>query len=354
MDAAAAGGRGGRMKVAVVGAAGYAGGELLRIVLQHPDVVECVATSRSRAGQPIADSHPGLAAVTDARFSGQTPDEAARGKDVVFLCLEHGESSRVAAGVLAAGPGLVVDLAADFRIRDGRLHEQFYGAHPAPELAQRFRYALADVEGAALHGARALAAPGCFATAAQLALYPLAAFALAAPPSLFAVTGSSGAGAKPRDTTHHPLRAHNLFAYGVMGHRHEGEVLEQWRRWTGRADARARLMVHSGPFVRGIYLTLHATLAGGDAAEAAAAYAAAYAGRPFVRVLAEPPQLIQAVGTNLAVIHAAASPDGREVQVMVAIDNLIKGAGGQGVQGMNLALGLEETRGLRFAGPFPV
>src|SRR4051812_47704608 len=141
------------MKVAVVGGSGYAGGELLRLLLQHPDVTECLATSRSQAGKPVGEAHPGLAAVTGARFSGATPGEAARGRDVVFLCLEHGESSRVAAEVFEAGPGLVVDLAADFRVRDLRLYERYYGAHPAPELVHRFRYGLADVVGCRLKGA---------------------------------------------------------------------------------------------------------------------------------------------------------------------------------------------------------
>ena len=126
------------MKVCVIGAAGYAGGELLRLLLQHPDVTECVATSRSQAGRPIAGAHPALAAVTEARFSGATPGEAARGRDVVFLCLEHGESSRVAGEVFDAGPGLVVDLAADFRVRDRELYERYYGPHAAPDLLPRF------------------------------------------------------------------------------------------------------------------------------------------------------------------------------------------------------------------------
>ena len=158
------------MKVAVIGAAGYAGGELLRLLHQHPEVRECVATSRSRPGAPIAETHPALAPLTDARFSGDTPGQAAQGRDVVFLCLEHGESSRLAAEVFAAGPGMVVDLAADFRVRDRALYERYYGPHPAPELLPRFCYALADVIGPGLRGASALAAPGCFATAAQLAL----------------------------------------------------------------------------------------------------------------------------------------------------------------------------------------
>jgi N-acetyl-gamma-glutamyl-phosphate reductase len=158
----------------------------------------------------------------------------------------------------------------------------------------------------------------------------------------------------PKPTTHHPARAHNVFAYSVMGHRHEGEILEQWRAWTGNAEAGARLLTHSGPFVRGIYSTLHATLAAPlDAAAVARRYADAFAGRPFVRVLPGPPELTHVVGSNVALLHATASADGREVQVMVAIDNLIKGAGGQAVQAMNLALGIDETAGLRVGTMFP-
>ena len=345
------------MKVAVVGAAGYAGGELLRLLMAHPDITEWVATSRSQAGTPIADTHPALATLTDARFAGLTPAEAARGREVVFLCLEHGQSSRIVGEVLDAGAGLVVDLAADFRVADLRLYQRFYGEHPAPSFVPRFTYGLADVLGERLRGARAIAAPGCFATAAQLALYPLAGVALAAPPSLFAVTGSSGAGVQPRPTTHHPARAHNLFAYSVLSHRHEAEVLLRWREWRGDPNAAVRLMTHSGPFVRGIYVTLHAWRAGAEAGRPteplAGCFAEAYADRPFVRLTAGPPELTHVVGTNYALLHVAESEDRREVQVMVAIDNLVKGAGGQAIQAMNLALGLPETAGLLGGGLYP-
>jgi LysW-gamma-L-alpha-aminoadipyl-6-phosphate/LysW-L-glutamyl-5-phosphate reductase len=348
------------MKAVVIGAAGYAGGELLRLLLQHPEVTECVAVSRSQGGKPISDVHPALAAVSDARFSGATPGEASRGRDVVFLCLEHGESSRVAGEVFEAGPGLVVDLAADFRVRDPRLYEKYYGPHAAPDLVHRFTYGLADIAGCRLYGATAIAVPGCFATAAQLALYPLAFAGLDVSPSLFAITGSSGAGVQPRPTTHHPMRASNVFAYSVLGHRHEAEVLESWREWVGRPDATARLMTHSGPFVRGIYLTLHAFVprplsirAGEPGTIAARWFREAYAQRPFVRVLDAPPELTHAVGTNYALIHAVESETGDEIQVTVAIDNLVKGAGGQAVQAMNLALGLDERAGLTAAGIYP-
>jgi LysW-gamma-L-alpha-aminoadipyl-6-phosphate/LysW-L-glutamyl-5-phosphate reductase len=348
------------MKISVIGSAGYAGGELLRLLLQHPEVTECMATSRSQAGKPLGDVHPALAAMSDARFSGATPGEAARGRDVVFLCLEHGESSRAAGEVFDAGPGLVVDLAADFRVRDLELYRRYYGAHAAPALLPRFTYGLADVLGCRLRGATAIAAPGCFATAAQLALYPLAWAGLDVTPSIFAVTGSSGAGVQPRPTTHHPMRAHNLFAYSVLAHRHEAEILASWREWVGRPDATARLMTHSGPFVRGIYLTLHAYIprelairSGEPGTVAAGWFREAYAGRPFVRVLDAPPELTHAVGTNYALLHAVESESGEEVQVTVAIDNLVKGAGGQAIQAMNLALGIDERAGLAAAGVYP-
>ena len=343
------------MKTAVIGAAGYAGGELVRLLYGHPQVKSVVATSRSQAGKKLGEVHPQLAHLTDAPFQALSPVEAAQGAEVVFLALEHGESGKIAAELIALGPKLIIDIAADFRTSDRALSEQYYGVHPSPELLPKFTYALADVFGQSLRGKLALAAPGCFATAAQLALWPLApgrlgAGALNGGPAIWAMTGSSGAGVGLKPALHHPARAHNVFAYSVMGHRHEGEILQRWREWTGNQQAEARLMVHAGPFVRGIYLTLHARGEG----LSAGIYHKAYNGRPFVRVLDRPPELTHVVGTNYAHLFAAASPDGRELQVTVAIDNLVKGAGGQAVQAMNLALGLEETMGLVGGNVWPV
>ena len=343
------------LHVAVIGAAGYAGGELLRLLSQHPEVNDYIATSRSQAGMRVGEVHPALAAVSDATFSDASPAEAAARRDVVFLALEHGESSKIAAEVLNSGAGLVIDLAADFRVQDLTLYGKFYGAHAAPELVRCFTYGLADVLGTSLRGRRAVAVPGCFATAAELALYPLARAGLSSAPALFAVTGSSGAGAHPKATTHHPARAHNLFAYSTMGHRHEAEIAGCWREWTGNRNAGVRLMAHSGPFVRGIYLSTHVQLGAGQEAgkDMSAWYRTVYEGRPFVRVLNQPPELTHAVGTNYALIHVAQSADGRELQVSVAIDNLVKGASGQAIQAMNLALGLPEELGLHGGGIFP-
>lgn len=346
------------LQVLVVGAGGYVGGELLRLLYQHPGVGTVTAHSRSQGDRPIAAVHPTLAPLTTARFLGaELPaawPELLSGCDVVMLALEHGESARMMAPLLAAAPSLIIDLSADFRVADPKLYARYYGPHPAPNLLSQFHYGLCDVAGSALRGARAIAAPGCFATAAQLALYPLRHLRFVAPPALFAITGSSGAGAKPRDTTHHPARAHNLFAYGPLRHRHEAEILHSLRAWTGDATADARMLAHSGPMVRGIYLTLHATLTTAlKPDEGSALFAAAYAGRPLVRLLQAPPELTHAVGSSYALCHVSQSEDGRELRVTVAIDNLLKGAAGQAVQAMNLALGLPETCGLATIGPFP-
>jgi len=337
------------MKVAVVGASGFTGGELLRLLLLHPDVTEVTAASRSAAGRAWGDVHPGVAALTHARFVELDLARVARGADVVFLSLEHGASSRLARPVLDTTRALVVDLAADFRVRDLELYREHYGEHPDPELVSRFRYALADIEGTALRGCMALAAPGCFATAAALALRPLATIALAQPPVLFAVTGSSGAGTQPKESTHHPRRASNMQAYSVLGHRHEAEIAERWRAWAGPHAGRPRLMTHQGPFVRGISLTLHAR--GEFRGSGRDLLAPVYDRCRFVRISDEPPALTHAIGTNVALVHAAVAPG--EIQIHVAIDNLIKGAAGQAIQAVNLAMGLPEDAGLRLAGAFP-
>lgn len=337
------------MKAAVIGAAGYAGGELLRLLHGHPDVKSVIATSRSQAGKKLGEVHPQMAAISDATFQGLTPVEAAQKAELVFLALEHGESGKVVPELLNLGPKLIIDIAADFRTSDLGLYERYYGKHPNPELPGRFTYALADVLGQSLRGKTLLAAPGCFATAAQLALWPLRNVPSVAP-SLFAITGSSGAGVGLKPTVHHPARAHNLFAYSVLNHRHEAEILQRWHEWAPADRNEPRLMVHAGPFVRGIHLTLHARGEG----LSAGIYHKAYLGRPFVKVLEQPPELTHVVGTNYAYIHAAATPDGKEIQVNVVIDNLVKGAGGQGVQAMNLALGLPETAGLVGGGVWPI
>ena len=228
------------LSVVVAGAGGYVGGELLRLLYQHPLVGKVTAHSRSQLGKAIAEVHPTLLSLTRARFAGGELTELLTSHEVIMLALEHGESARLVGPLLEHQPRLLIDLAADFRVADAALYARYYGPHPAPQLLPRFRYGLCDVVGSELLGATAIAAPGCFATAAQLALFPLRHLLGDAVPALFAITGSSGAGAKPRDTTHHPARAHNLFAYSPFSHRHEAEILQSLRQWTGRPAAAAR------------------------------------------------------------------------------------------------------------------
>ena len=308
------------LRVAVIGAAGYVGGEVLRLILQHPRVGAVAAVSRSQPGRRLAEVHPALAHATDATFV-----ERHAAADVVFLALGHGESTREVPELLATQDPVVIDLAQDFR------------------LDPSWVYALCDPPGLALAGARRIAAPGCFATATQLAIYPLAS-RLEGVPASYAITGSSGSGATPKRTTHHPVRAHNLFAYGLEGHRHEAEIAAQMTRWAGR-PASCLLLPHSGPFVRGIHATIRARVAD-PVADPLALYRAAYAGRPFVRVVDAPPELSAVVGTNFAHVHAVARDGGREVIATCVIDNLVKGAAGQAIQAFNIVHGLPETAGL--------
>lgn len=339
------------LRAAVLGASGYVGGELLRILAGHPSVAELRGFSASAAGRRFAEVHPALLHLPMGSFEPPDPAAAARWADAVFLALPHGSSQRMVGEL--GGARLVVDTAADFRIRDRELYEAAYGPRLDPDAAAAFAYGLADVLGSELAGARRIASPGCFATAVLLGLRPFAARGtLAAPPVAVAATGSSGSGAEPRPTTHHPFRAHNLYAYSVSGHRHEAEIAERLRVWSGDPAARCTLLTHSAPLVRGIHVTLHLRPPA-PLPEPGAALAAAYAGRPFVRCLERPPQVAAVAGTNFAHLHAVARDGGREVIVLVAIDNLVKGAAGQAVQAANLALGLDEASGLGFPGLSP-
>lgn len=349
MDAAEGG-----LRVAVLGASGYVGGELLRLLVGHPSVDEVRGCSSSRAGEPWGAVHPSLVNLSSERvFEPLDAEAAGRWADVVFLALPHGSSQRLIEAVEAGAPDLVVDTAADFRLADRRRAEAVYGDHSSPELLGTFACGLADVEGARLAGSRRIAVPGCFATASLLALWPVS--PLLGPdsdPVCWAATGSSGSGTAPKPVTHHPTRAHNLFAYGLAGHRHEAELAERLVVWCGLGAPSCSLLTHSAPLVRGIHATLRVRLS--EPVEDPLQLAReAYAGRPFVHVLDRPPELSAVVGTNHAHLHAVARDGGREVLVIVVIDNLVKGAAGQAVQAMNLAVGGDEEAGLEFLGLAP-
>ena len=341
---------------AIIGATGYGGGELLRLLLQHPDVAGIDGVSRSSVGQRIDTVHPNLRGITDGAFVA-APDWralAAAASPVLFAALPHGEFAKQWPGLHAdaerAGVAdrlCVIDLSGDFRLRDPGAYARAYGVdHPCPEWLAAFRYGLPELDG---DPGRRVANPGCFATAIQLALAPLCGLPDPGFIAVTGVTGSSGSGATPSATTHHPARAHDFRAYKVSGHQHMAEV-EQ--RFAPAGTRTVGFVAHSAPLVRGIFVTAQFRLPPAvDAQALQAAYAAQYRAAPFVRMSEESPRVVAVVGSNFCDLSCAVV-DGRAV-VTVALDNLVKGMAGQAIQNMNLALAIDETAGLNQAALSP-
>lgn len=342
------------LKAAVAGATGYVGGELLRLLSDHPGIAELRGFSSSAAGRPWSEFHPNFLNRPDApRFEPFDPETIGSWADLVFLALPHGESQLIVDAVESGSPTLIIDTAADFRLNDPERAQRTYGPHTKPDRLTDFATGLADVEGTALAGATRIAVPGCFATATMLALWPLAGHLdTDSHPVCWAATGSSGSGAHAKPGTHHPTRAHNFYGYSLSGHRHEAELDERLGEWCSPAAPTCSLITHSAPMVRGIHATLQVRLER-PVEDPMTLLRSAYDGRPFVHCLDQPPRLTSVVGTNHAHLHAAARDGGCEVLVLTVIDNLLKGAAGQAVQAMNLALELGETTGLEHPGMSP-
>ncbi len=348
-------GAAGALPVWVFGAGGLMAGELLRLCAQHPGLALAGTVTRA-GGEELGALHPQLAragrtlapaAALDALAAALAPEGA---RALLVLALPHGEAAhawRAARERLgaAAERALVLDLSADHRL-DAAGYRAWYGEHPDPDALASFVYGLPELARDALAGATRIAAPGCFATALQLATLPAARAGLldADRPWIYhALTGSSGSGARPSAGTHHPHRHANVWAYAREGHRHEAELARALAP-LGLAPA-VVFAPHSGPFVRGICLTAFLPLARALATdEARAAYERAYAGAPFVDVLAEAPDLHRVVGSNRAALSAVVRE--RVLVVSCTLDNLVKGGSGQALQALNLALGWPETTGL--------
>jgi N-acetyl-gamma-glutamyl-phosphate reductase len=347
-----------RFKAAVIGGSGYGGGEIIRRLLIHPEVELACVASIDYVGQPLSAAHPNLEGQTERLFEDIPPEEAARGADVVLLGLPHTVSSRFVPRLLDSG-AKIIDLSGDFRLTEVATYEQHYAAqHPCPELLGRAVYGLPEMNRARIATADLIASPGCFATATELGMLPLArAGLLTGQVRTIAVTGSSGSGAAPKLGTHHPIRAQNLKTYKPLAHQHVPEIVETLEK-AGATDFALHFAPVSAPLTRGIFASSFVTLPESvTEAEIADAYRDAYHDEPFVRVPHNRlPEVAAVSGSNYIEVGFEYGPviDGeRTVMCFSAIDNLIKGGAGQAVQSMNIALGLDETLSLRDSGGFP-
>ena len=322
------------IKVGILGAAGYTGGELIRLLIHHPEVEIVFANSESNAGNRFSDVHEGLIGDTDLCFTSDMPFDKV---DVVFFCFGHGKSEAFLKEHEIPANVKIIDLAQDFRIKGN--HDYVYG--------------LPETHRDAIKACQHLANPGCFATCVQLGLLPLAkAGLLTADIAVNAITGSTGAGQNPSQTTHFSWRSDNISIYKVFAHQHIHEIRQSLSQLQGSLDASIDFIPYRGDFARGIFCTSvvrfdgeEGTPGNPDKEMLEQMYRDFYAGAAFTFVSSSPVDLKQVVNTNKALIHI--DKFGNKAVISSVIDNLLKGAVGQAVQNMNLMEGLAEDCGLR-------
>ena len=337
------------IKVGVVGGTGYTGVELLRLLALHPDVELTAITSRGEAGMAVSDMFPSLRRRVSLKFV--TPQDAALEKcDAVFFATPNGIAMKQAAELVAAGVR-VIDLAADFRIRDIAEWQKWYGMeHAAPELVAEAVYGLPEVNREQIRSARVLANPGCYPTAVQLGFLPLIEAGLVDIEHLIAdaKSGVSGAGRKAEVHTLFPEAADSFKAYGVSGHRHLPEIRQGLSVAAGQ-QVGLTFVPHLTPMIRGIHATLYGRLKPGvDASDLQGLYEKRYAGEAFVDVMpaGSHPETRSVRASNLCRIAVHRPQGGDTVVVLSVIDNLVKGAAGQAIQNLNIMFGLDEEAGL--------
>jgi N-acetyl-gamma-glutamyl-phosphate/LysW-gamma-L-alpha-aminoadipyl-6-phosphate reductase len=343
------------LKAGIVGASGYTGGELLRLLLGHPRVEVVQATSERHVGEYVYSMHPNLRKRTTLQFVSR---QVLAPCDVLFLALPHGEAQKEIERY-AALAGRIVDLSADFRLKDPALYRKWYGHdHAAPQWVGKFVYGLPELHREEMRAARFISGVGCNATAANLALLPLVKNGLidAGRPVIVEVkVGSSEAGATPNAGSHHPERAGIIRTYAPSGHRHTAEVIQE----SGLSDV--HLTITSVDLVRGALATVHAFAKPGvGEKDLWRAFRAAAKDEPFLRIVKEKtgvhrvpdPKIL--AGSNYADIGFELDPDTGRIVAMAAIDNLMKGASGSAVQALNVMCGFPETAGLEFPGLHPI
>jgi N-acetyl-gamma-glutamyl-phosphate reductase len=333
------------IRTAILGASGYVGGELLRLIAAHPELAPAKLFGESKAGQPLGAVHPHLAAAYPGAMVEKF-DGTLEGVDLVFSALPHGHSQRLAASILERGIPFV-DLGADFRLNDAETYERWYGhAHEVPELLGEFVYGIPELNRDKIKIAKAVAAAGCYATAAILALKPLMDAGLVKPDGLIvdAASGVSGAGREAREATAYSTVDGSLSAYGLLNHRHTAEM-------EMAIGGTVLFTPHLVPMTRGILATCY-----GEATRACdplQVLREAYADEPFVLVTDQPPATKWVTGSNGIQLTSRYDERTGRVLALSAIDNLGKGAAGQMIQCANLMLGLDETAGLTTIGVYP-
>jgi N-acetyl-gamma-glutamyl-phosphate reductase len=339
------------MNAAVIGASGYSGEELVRLLSRHPNVTLAAVTSRSLAGQRVADIMPALRhLVGELEFTNSDPTElAARNDlDVFFLALPHGVASEYADPLFQAGK-TVLDLSADFRLNSTALYKEYYGhAHPAPHLLNAAPYVIPELADDKWKAASLIACPGCYPTSVQLPLVPLLRAGLIKPSGIVinSYSGVSGAGRKVAEDFIYCERNESMKGYGMPKHRHLSEIEEQLSR-AAFTDCVVQFNPHLAPMSRGIATTI-VVKANSSLENIYSTWEAAYADKPFVSVLPSGtyPDTKQVTGTNRADLSAVHDLRTGNFVITSAIDNLLKGASGQAVQLLNLKFGFEETAGL--------
>jgi N-acetyl-gamma-glutamyl-phosphate/LysW-gamma-L-alpha-aminoadipyl-6-phosphate reductase len=345
------------IKVGIIGASGYTGGEALRILLRHPGVEVVLATSESNAGHFVHAIHPNLRKVTHLKFIRMADIAPC---DVLFLCLPHGTAMRRIAE-LETQTRILIDLSADFRLRRAEDYVTWYGhPHEAPQYLDRFVYGIPELHRKAIATARLITGAGCLATTSILGLLPLVRHGLLERPELFieAKVGSAAAGNTPSLSTHHPERSGSIRSFQPTGHRHTAEIAQEL---SGGAPVEVHFSATAIEAVRGILATAHAFVKPGvEEKDLWRAFRGTYGDEPFIRIVKDrqgvyrypEPKIL--AGTNYCDVGFEKDPRGGRVVVMAALDNLVKGAAGNGVQAMNIACGLPETTGLEFPGLHPV
>jgi len=328
-----------KIKVGIIGGAGYTGGELLRILLQHAKVDISFVHSRSNAGKPVYTVHLDLIGETELHFTSEIYQEI----QLLFLCLGHGESTKFLAENVFPSSVKIIDLTHDYRLQEQGQRKQYQGLP--------FIYGLPELNKQAIREATYVANPGCFATAIQLGLLPLAKAGLLTEIYTTGITGSTGAGQSLSATSHFSWRVNNIQAYKTLQHQHIAEInqslqqlQESYQGTSGNQEESLHFVPWRGDFARGIFISSQLTCMP-PIAELQELFFSYYASHPFVHVSAEPISLKQVVNTNKAVIQL--EKKGRQLVIHSAIDNLLKGACGQAVQNMNLMCGFDEREGLQ-------